>query len=81
MLKHNMPLPALSAEHPDRVIDCEFYLAPLLAELAEYAMARGWSAMEVDAALTNLARDRILSHVERMGTEQVHHAMGAKRRH
>jgi hypothetical protein len=54
-----IPSPTLAADHPDREIDCEFYLEPTFQALAEASVAAGWTEDEVDSALIGLARARI----------------------
>ena len=63
-----IPPPPLPPGDPDRAIECETHLEPAFDELAEEALAQGWSEDEVEAALVGLARNRILSRIERQRT-------------
>jgi hypothetical protein len=61
------PVP-LPVPDPDRVLNCEFELEGAFNELAERALAVGWSDDEVEAALLSLARHRVLARIERQRT-------------
>jgi len=58
-----LPVP-LPLPDPDRLLDREFELEAAFNELAERALAIGWSSDEVEAALLNLARHRVLIRIE-----------------
>jgi hypothetical protein len=47
--------PKHPADHPDRIIDCEFAMEPLFQAMAVDALAAGWSEEDVSSAMLNLA--------------------------
>lgn len=53
--------PARSPGDPDRVLDCEFYLVPVVIDNVDLALAAGWSDEEIGAALISLTRRRLLA--------------------
>lgn len=69
MPRRKIPLSIVHVEDADRVVDWELYLKPILDEMAECAIARGWSEEEVEAAFVVLARNRILSRIDRLRSE------------
>ena len=62
-----VPVPVPDA---DRVLDCEFELEAAFNEVAERALAVGWSSDEVEAALLSLARHRVLVRIEQERVER-----------
>ncbi len=60
----NIKSPRISAQHPDRDLECQAALSEAFAELADRAAAAGWSDKEVAAALTALADNRMLGAAE-----------------
>jgi hypothetical protein len=60
------PVPVL--DDLDRELECELHIEPAFDEIADRAIAAGWSEDQVDAALLSLARHRILARVERERT-------------
>jgi hypothetical protein len=69
--------PRLPPDDPDRAIECEFHLEAAFAELADAAVAAGWTEDELEAALVGLAKARIMSRIEQAATEE---AIGRARR-
>jgi hypothetical protein len=63
-----VPPPPLPPDDPDRALDCELHLEPAFDELADQALAAGWSEDEVESALLSLARHRVLARIERQRT-------------
>ena len=64
-----VPAPALNL-----AIDCELHLEPALNEVAERALAEGWSEADVDAALLSLARHRITARIREQTGLQIANA-------
>lgn len=57
---HDIKPPSIVEQHPDRDLECQAALSDAFAELADKAIAAGWSDQEVAAALTALADNRVL---------------------
>jgi hypothetical protein len=68
IMPRTAPPPPPDLEDLDHALDCELSIEPKFDELAEEAMAAGWSEDDVDAALLSLARHRILARIERERT-------------
>jgi hypothetical protein len=51
--------PKHPADHPDRIIDCEFAMEPSFQAMAEEAIAAGWTEDDVAQGLLNLAAAHI----------------------
>ncbi len=57
---HDIKPPSIVEQHLDRDLECQAALSDAFAELADRAVAAGWSDQEVAAALTALADNRVL---------------------
>lgn len=62
--------PHRSPIHPDRPIECEEKLAPVLDRLVDEAVVAGWSAAEVEAALLAVALARLAARKANVDTEE-----------
>jgi hypothetical protein len=69
--------PRLPEDDQDRAIECEFHLEAAFAELADAAVAAGWTEDEVEVALIALVKSRLMSRLAQVATEA---AIGRVRR-
>ncbi len=53
--------PPVPEDHPDRHVSCQFALHAAFVRLAARAVASGWNAREVAAAIVDLADNHMLS--------------------
>lgn len=51
--------PKHPADHPDRIIDCEFAMEPMFQAIAIDALAAGWTEDDIASAMLNLAAAQI----------------------
>ena len=55
----------------ERAIECEMYLEPTLAKMADAAVIAGWTDDEVEAALLKLIKARILAGIRVASDEAI----------
>lgn len=61
--------PAMSVDDPDRFLECQDAMDIAFQDLANRAVAAGWSEREVAAALVDLADNHMLMHDANADTE------------
>lgn len=61
--------PKHPADHPDRIVDCEFAMEPAFQAFAAEAIAAGWSEHDVSTALLNLAVANVKGIMSHFATE------------
>jgi len=63
--------PEIGEHHPDRHLSCQEAIEPAFQAVADMAEQSGWSAVEIVAALVDLADNHMLARAANIETEQM----------